>query len=205
MSLADRIKERESELFKQNDLDKKEIEEILNKSLSINKTFVERIKSFIEDFKLIAKDKNIDENLVTFDGMLFLKDLCEINFSICFDDFDKINLTISPLFFISLESCNNIPIAENLIPNILNFSKNIDGFLKKNNLDYGYIALGKERPISESLEIKRFVSSKEFKEIVDNQEKLFNDNIDLFIEDLENFIVKNIYEKNNLVIPDKKL
>lgn len=205
MSLADRIKERESELFKQNDLDKKEIEEILNKSLSINKTFVERIKSFIEDFKLIAKDKNIDENLVTFDGMLFLKDLCEINFSICFDDFDKINLTISPLFFISLESCNNKPIAENLIPNILNFSKNIDGFLKKNNLDYGYIALGKERPILESLEIKRFVSSKEFKEIVDNQEKLFNDNIDLFIEDLENFIVKNIYEKNNLVISDKKL
>lgn len=75
---------------------------------------------------------------------------------------------------------------------------------EKNNLDYGYIALGKERPISESLEIKRFVSSKA-KEIVDNQEKLFNDNIDLFIEDLENFIIKNIYEKNNLVIPDKKL
>lgn len=204
MSLADKIKERESELFKQNDLDEKEIEEILNKSLSINKTFVERIKSFIEDFKLIAKDKNIDENLVTFDGMLFLKDLCEINFSMCFDDFDKINLTISPLFFISLEKYKDKPIAENLIPNILNFSKNIDDFLKKNNLDYGYIALGKERPIPESLEIKRFVSSKEFKEIVDNQEKLFNDNIDLFIEDLENFIVKNIYEKDNLVISDEK-
>lgn len=175
------------------------IKVLLEKNYNTHKKFTEEIEKFINEYNGIAKAKNIENDLVTLDGMLFLKDLVEINYSFCFDDFDDKTLSILPLFFISFEKNKETDILEDIIPNICTFSKEIDLFLNKYDLAYGgYVVFGEKRYVPSDLEVERFITIEEFSEIIEEAKLLCDKYLPLFIEDLENFVLRNGFK---LVIP----
>lgn len=179
-----------------------DIENLLERNYSIHRKFKEDIIKFIDEYNKVAKEKNIATDLVTLDGMLFLKDLVEINYSMCFDDFDSKSLSILPLFFISFEKSGNVDNLKKIIPNIYNFAEEIEAFLECHNIAYGeYVIFGEKRFVSSDLEVSRFVSVEDFKKIIDDAEKLLNKNLSLFIEDLENFVISKAY---SLTLPEIK-
>ncbi len=179
-----------------------DIKNLLERNYSIHKKFNKEIIKFIDEYNKVAKEKNIATDLVTLDGMLFLKDLVEINYSMCFDDFNSETLSILPLFFISFEKSENANNLEKIIPNIYNFAKEVEVFLECHNITYGgYVIFGERRFVSSNLEVSRFISIEEFEKIIDDAEKLLNKNLPLFIEDLENFVINKAF---SLTLPEIK-
>ena len=180
MSLLEKIKKAENK--DASNINIENIRTLLEKNYSIHRKFTEQIEKFINEYNEIAKAKNIENDLVTLDGMLFLKDLVEINYSFCFDDFDDKTLSILPLFFISFEKNKETDILENIIPNICAFSKEIDIFLDKHDLSYGgYVVFGEKRYVSSDLEVEKFITIEEFIKIIEEEKLLCDNNLPIFI------------------------
>lgn len=200
MSLLEKIESIENNASL--NINTEEISNLLERGYALHKKFNDEITNFVDEFKTVAKTKKIDNDLLTLDGMLFLKDLVEINYSFCFDDFDKKSLTALPLFFVSFEKTNGAIFLEKLIPNICNFANEIEFFLKKHSLSYGgYVVFGEKRFVSTDLEVSRFITVEEFGKIIDDAEILLNKYLPLFIEDLENFVINKAF---SLTLPDAK-
>ena len=190
MGIANKIKEYEDkigiELF----------QTCLNKLKELNQTFQKRVQHFIEDFNKIIIEKNINKDLIQFnDPYIFLKGVGVIDFQMSFLIIKNKPLSFCPLVYISFQDKNKSIKLEEIIPNILEFSNKLDIFRFDCDIVHaGDLVLGKKREVPKTFEFYRFMSAEEFKDVVNKAEELFNENIDLFISDLEDFVVKSLYE-----------
>lgn len=193
MSLLKKIEKMNKSNIKDR-INEKKIKFFIEGSQKFNKRFDDRIGDFIEELKIAIKTKNIAEELIILDGKLFLKDLVEINYSFCFEDFNNKTLTALPLFFINFEKYKEKTALLAQIPNIYMFSEEISCFLKKYNLNSSdYVSFGEKDTISEDSKINRYITVEEMKVIIKDAEVLLNKYFPLFIEDLENFVINKSF------------